>query len=380
MNKFEQILKEHAQVIKLKKLVQNEGSVSWRCPSNIAIVKYWGKYADQIPANASLSLTLSKSVSKTQIDFSYSEKNNEPLLEFTFQGRTQAEFTSRISKYLNSIVSYMPWLQNTDLVIRSENTFPHSSGIASSASALSALAIGICNIEEILYGSSDPESFKKKASFLARLGSGSASRSVYGKMAAWGHTSAWSESSDEYAIPLTCIHENYMGMKDSILIIESGQKEVSSSLGHDLMKTNPYAKIRFEAAEENMQKLSSVLKSGDLRQFIDIMENEALSLHAMMMTSSPGFILMKPNTLEAIQRIRKYRNSTGKSIGFTLDAGANVHILYPESQAQSSITFIESTLKELCENKLIIHDEMGDGPEEMGNDGMMERWKDGIWE
>jgi diphosphomevalonate decarboxylase len=92
------------------------------------------------------------------------------------------------------------------------------------------------------------------------------------------------------------------------------------------------------------------------------MENEALSLHAMMMTSSPGFLLMKPNTLAAIEKLRDFRMKTGLSIGYTLDAGANLHILYPKYQAENILSFIESELKEFCESGTIIHDKMGRGP------------------
>lgn len=361
MNTYGKILIEQAAFLRGKKTKLSEGSVSWTSPSNIAIVKYWGKYPGQIPANASLSLTLSKAVSKTQIDFKYSKKISGPALAFEFEGKKQPDFANKISKFLNTLLPYLPWLQFTTLSIQSENTFPHSSGIASSASAMSALAAALCNIEALLFESSMDEDFKKKTSFIARLGSGSAARSVYGKMAVWGLTSEWAESSDEFAVPVNDIHENFLGMKDSILIIESGKKQVSSSMGHELMKSNPYAKLRFEAAERNMQLLNGVLKRGDFAEFIDIMENEALSLHAMMMTSTPGFILMKANTLAAIEKIRAYRNNTGRSVGFTLDAGANVHILYPKAQDAEIKQFIESELIGLCENGVVLHDEMGGG-------------------
>jgi diphosphomevalonate decarboxylase len=133
-------------------------------------------------------------------------------------------------------------------------------------------------------------------------------------------------------------------------------------MGHDLMKSNPYAKLRFDAAEENMRNLCTIVREGDIRQFIDVMENEALTLHAMMMTSVPGFLLMKANTIEAIHRIREYRRESGMSIGFTLDAGANVHVLYPEKEAGEIGKFIDAELAGLCEEKRIIHDRMGNGP------------------
>ncbi|MCF8226937.1 MAG: hypothetical protein K9J30_13755 [Bacteroidales bacterium] len=362
MNEFEEFLVKKAATIQLKEPRKQKGEVAWESPSNIAIVKYWGKYPSQIPANASFSITLSKALTRTRISYEYRENAGGPSLDFEFKGQQQSGFSERIENFLKSIEVFIPWIGSLDLSIRSENTFPHSSGIASSASAMSALSIGLCEIEEQLFGKTEGDDFLRKASFMSRLGSGSAARSLYGKMAVWGITASCEGSSDEYAIPVEEIHPDFERMKDSILIIESGKKQVSSSLGHDLMRSNPYAKLRFEAAELNMQKMCSVIREGNVGEFIDIMENEALSLHAMMMTSMPGFLLLKPNTLEALGRIRNFRNTTGKAIGFTLDAGANVHVIYPENQAAAIRDFIETELKELCENEHIIHDEMGNGP------------------
>jgi len=362
MKTFEKSLRKSAEGRGIIQRSVSEGSVAWQSPSNIAIVKYWGKYPGQIPANASLSMTLSEAVTRTGISYSYDPSGKTPEIDFEFEGAPSEKFAARIKKYLTGLYDLLPWIRHTHFRIRSENTFPHSSGIASSASAMSALAACLCEIDEQLAGKDPAVDFSRKASFLARLGSGSASRSVYGQMAEWGITASVKDSSDEYAVPVPDIHPDYKGLQDSILIIESGVKEVSSSLGHDLMRTNPYARLRFEAAEENMQKLASVLQSGDMGQFIDVMENEALSLHAMMMTGKPGYVLMKAGTVQAIERIRGFRKRTGMPVGFTLDAGANVHVIYPENQASGIGIFIEEELKELCEKETIIYDKMGSGP------------------
>lgn len=361
MRKFEEKLVKQAAELRTMQPAKRKGSVKWESPSNIAIVKYWGKYPSQIPANASFSLTLSEAVTSTEIEFEYDSSIVEPELSYSFHGEEKEDFRMRISRYLETIEVYMPWLKHTKFTIRSENTFPHSSGIASSASAMSALALGLCDIEQILFRQKETD-FYRKASFLSRMGSGSAARSVYGKMSVWGLTASCKDSSDEYAIPAAKMHPDFENLRDSILIIESGKKHVSSSMGHNLMKTNPYAKLRFEAAEANMQKLCNVVQEGDTGTFIDIMENEALSLHAMMMTSNPGYMLMKPNTVAAIHKIRQFREESGKSVGFTLDAGANVHVIYFEKHAGEVQQFIENELRPLCENENVIHDRMGDGP------------------
>ena len=91
------------------------------------------------------------------------------------------------------------------------------------------------------------------------------------------------------------------------------------------------------------------------------MESEALTLHAMMMTSMPYFMLMKPDTLEIIQKIWQYREETKTPVCFTLDAGANVHLLYPSSEKDKVQTFIKDNLAQHCENGQYIHDQVGAG-------------------
>ena len=111
--------------------------------------------------------------------------------------------------------------------------------------------------------------------------------------------------------------------------------------------------------------MKSVLKEGDLDNFIKIVESEALTLHAMMMTSMPYFILMKPNTLEIINRIWKFRTDTGLPVCFTLDAGANVHVLYPENVSVKILEFIKSELVGYCQNNQYICDRIGMGAQQL---------------
>ncbi len=112
---------------------------------------------------------------------------------------------------------------------------------------------------------------------------------------------------------------------------------------------------------DNLAKLKTILASGNLKQFIEIVESEALTLHAMMMTSMPYFILMKPNTLEIINKIWEYREKTNSKVCFTLDAGANVHVLYPQSEKQSVLEFIKNELVNYCQNGHYICDQIGLG-------------------
>ena len=208
--------------------------------------------------------------------------------------------------------------------------------------------------------------FNQKASFLARLGSGSACRSIEGDLMVWGKTDAVVGSSDLYAVKYPYkVHENFKNYQDTILLVDKGEKQVSSTVGHNLMHNHPFAIERFKQAHENLKKLKPILESGNLNDFIAMIESEALTLHAMMMTSMPYFILMKPNTLKIINKIWEYRNQTKSHIGFTLDAGANVHVLYPKHESNEILEFIKNELVAYCQQGHYICDEIGLGANQL---------------
>jgi diphosphomevalonate decarboxylase len=117
----------------------------------------------------------------------------------------------------------------------------------------------------------------------------------------------------------------------------------------------------YKQANENLSKLSEILQNGNTKDFINLVESEALTLHAMMLTSNPYFILMKPNTLEIINKIWEYRAIHNSTICFTLDAGANVHVLYPASEKDAVNYFIQNVLANYCEKKQYIYDSVGFG-------------------
>src|SRR5690606_39077899 len=150
-------------------------------------------------------------------------------------------------------------------------------------------------------------------------------------------------------------------------LVDKGEKQVSSTVGHELMHNHPFAIQRFEQAHENIAKLKAVLKSRDLKQFIALVESEALRLHSMRMNSMTYYILMKPNTSEFINQIWKFREATKVPVCFTLDAGANVHILYPEKYKKEVQSFIENQLSGHCQNGQFIHDGMGFGVKLLAN-------------
>lgn len=335
-----------------------QGEVSASSPSNIALVKYWGKMEQQIPANPSISYTLNQCRSHTTLHFKPKKtKDLRFKTKVIFEGKENESFNQKIHTFFSKITVFCPYLYTLQFEIHTENTFPHSSGIASSASGMSALALCLVELEKEMGADYSVDEKLKRASFLARLGSGSASRSVYNGLVLWGEHPDIEYSSNLIAQPLQSeIHPIFRKFNDTILIVHKGQKTVSSTQGHNLMHQHAYAQRRFEQAFENITKLQTLLKTGDLKAFGELIESEALTLHAMMMTSIPYFILMQPNTLEIIHNIWDFRKKETVDLYFTLDAGANVHLLYPEKETTIVHNFIEEHLASYCEDGFYIHD------------------------
>lgn len=338
------------------------GNFQWSAPSNIALVKYWGKKKHQIPANPSLSFTLNQCKTITKLAFTRKPKQEAFSFDLLFEGQPKEEFKPKIIKFFERIEIYCPYLKQYYFTIDTQNTFPHSSGIASSASGMAALALNIMSLEKAINPKMAEDYFYQKASFLARLGSGSACRSIKGSAVVWGKHSEIEGSSDLFGINFPSdIHDQFKNYQDTILLVDKGEKQVSSTIGHDLMHNHPFAVQRFAQAHHNLSALKLALQTGNINEFIKIVESEAMTLHAMMMTSLPYFILMKPNTLAIINKIWSYRNETNIPICFTLDAGANVHVLYPENVRADVLQFITNELVGHCQNGQYICDEIGFG-------------------
>ncbi len=340
-----------------------EGLITCTSPSNIALIKYWGKRPVQLPENASISFTLDHCKTTTSLRY----KKKEVLattfdFELLFEGQPKPDFKPKIQAFFERIESYVPFLKHYTFTIETSNTFPHSSGIASSASGMSALAYCLMQLEKKITPDITDNDLLRKTSFLARLGSGSACRSIEGPVTVWGEHPDVTGSSDAFAVKFPdTVHQNFEHYQDTILLIDKGEKQVSSTVGHNLMHGHPFAHQRFDQATKNISTLKEILISGDLDAFIGIVESEALTLHAMMMTSMPYFILMKPHTLSVIQKIWEYRKITGSKVCFTLDAGANVHVLYPNQEKEKVLNFITNELVAYCQNGQYICDKIGFG-------------------
>ncbi|MCO4793010.1 MAG: diphosphomevalonate decarboxylase [Bacteriovoracaceae bacterium] len=330
-------------------------TLSWKAPSNIALIKYWGKKDFQIPANSSISMTLNNCYTNCIMEFIASDNFSVSL---EFENKSDDSFLKKVTKHISRIAKDFPVLKSFSYTFKTSNTFPHSAGIASSASSMAA--INLCLTELLVKLDEVPnEDFFRFASDHARQGSGSASRSLYGGFVDWGATS------NDYGSVQDNIHEDFIDMGDAVLIVDSGVKEVSSSKGHQLMMSHPQREERFSAANAKTKKMIEILKDGDWNSFIPLLESEALELHGLMMSGTPWFILMKPETLALLDLFKKWRNENSVRAAFTLDAGPNIHLLYHKDERDRVLAFINEQAISHLENEQWIDDKMGMGPEKV---------------
>lgn len=348
------------------------GVVGWTSPSNIALVKYWGKKPVQLPINPSLSMSLSQAVTETTVHWDAVGAENSGVTVH-FNGQPAPAFRPKVVAFINRITQSMPFLGSLQLQIDTHNSFPHSAGIASSASAMSALALCFLQIEMQLFRLQyTRKEFLQKASYLARLGSGSAARSVYPGFVLWGETPEVEISTDQWAVPVDAIHPLFQDLRDSILITSSQPKKISSTQGHETMNDHPFRQNRVAQAMQNINILRTALKAGDWETFAAVTEEEALGLHGLMLSARQGFSLLNDHSLAIIDELRAFRKQQQVPLTFTLDAGPNVHVLYPADYETRVHAFLHDELSGYLENGQMIHDFAGQGPEmltQYGNHG-----------
>lgn len=294
---------------------------------------------------------------------------DSPGLQVSYEGVPKPSFEPKIKTFFSLVEGRFPWLSKASVTIDSQNTFPHGAGIASSASAMSALSLCLMDIHDQIHGSISRQTTQwwQVASEVARLGSGSACRSVYPVASVWGQTPNASESSNLFGIPwehkIAPVFKDY---RNTILIVSTAEKSVSSTAGHRLMEGLSYAETRYAEARQNLIRLSEVMATGtDLDTFISIVESEALQLHALMMSGKTPFILMEPGTISLIKEIWRFRKETNIPVCFTLDAGPNVHLLYPNEYSPAVMHWVKNDLAPYCAQGKYILDHVGAGPEKI---------------
>jgi len=280
-------------------------------PANIAFIKFWGKKDPLInlPFNDSISMNLSNCFTATEVEFSPRYKRDRVFID----GReVQDEKLVRVVKILDLVRKRAK--KKLFVKIVSKNNFPSDAGIASSASAFSALALSASKAA----GLSLPQ---KELSILSRLGSGSASRSVVDGFAEWRKGK---DGQTSYAIQLA--PPDYWNLADIVAVVDKGKKIAGSTEGHKAALSSPYFKARLVELKTRIPAMKKAFLKRDLEEFGRLLEEEAVSLHVCAMTSKPPIFYWKKGTFEVVEAIFKMRER-GVSVYFTMDAGPNVHAI-----------------------------------------------------
>ena len=285
--------------------------VTARAPSNIAIIKYWGRKDDslRLPANSSISINLSGIFTVTTVEFRSGLHQDVVSIDgHLVKGVEKNRIIAHIDR-----VREMAGIHLAARVV-SHNNFPTGTGLASSASGFAALTLAASCAAGLSLS-------EKELSVLARLGSGSACRSIPSGFVEWkaGH-------SDSSSFAHSLYPPDYWDIRDVIAIVGSDAKKVSSSEGHSAVVSSPFFKARIREVPQKIRSIKRALKDRDFTQFGEIAEADAMSMHATMLTSKPALIYWTPTTLRVMHEIIRWRSS-GLENYFTIDAGPNVHVL-----------------------------------------------------
>jgi diphosphomevalonate decarboxylase len=296
--------------------------VTVRTGSNIAFIKYWGVSdpALHLPLNSSISMTLADAHTTTTVE--WTEPGQLDSDEISLDGqRLDQHAAFRLSQHLDRIRS----IANIDTRARvvSQNNFPMAAGIASSASGFAALSVAAAAAAGL-------DLTQVELSRLARLGSGSACRSIFGGFVLWDQG-----VDDATSVARQLFPPSYWDLYDVVVVVSRAEKAVSSKGGHDLAHTSPLNLARVAALEPALAGVQSAITARNLAQLGTIIEQDAIMMHAVMMTSTPSLFYWKPETLAVLQAIRHWRESEGLEVYFTIDAGPNLHLICESSSLQT---------------------------------------------
>lgn len=293
-----------------KKLQNIEKTINY-APANIALTKYWGKRDSilNLPENDSISISLGDLGSKTKIELS----NNDKII---FNGQN-IDNNSVFAKKIWQIVNIIRQNNHIFLKITSQNSIPTAAGLASSASGFAALALALNNFFQLNL----PQS---KLSILARLGSGSACRSIWHGFVEW-QKGKQDDGTDCFAKPIPLIWKDF---RIALLEVDTSTKKISSRSAMDLCKkTSPFYAEWIKQTEKDKANLLIALHNKNFTRLGEIAENNALLMHSTIISSRPSINYLQGKSIDLINKIQ-YLRENGLEIYLTIDAGPNIKLLY----------------------------------------------------
>jgi diphosphomevalonate decarboxylase len=294
---------------------------------NIAFIKYWGNRdnALRLPSNGSISMNLEGLFTRTTVSF----QPSLPFDELIINGHAvTGKGLERVSYILDLVRGMAGFDMKAEIM--SENNFPAGAGIASSAAAFAALALASSKAAEL-------DLSEAQLSILARRGSGSASRSIPSGFVEWKMGTG---DGDCFAVSIA--PPGHWALTDCVAIVNASHKKTGSTEGHALAWTSPLQAGRVADAPRRLEVCREAILKRDFGVFADIIELDSDMMHAVMMTSNPPLMYWQAATLEIFHAVRQWR-ADGLPCAYTVDAGANVHVICPREQAGA----VEENLRNL---------------------------------
>ncbi len=291
-----------------------------RANANIAFIKYWGNRDDnlRLPANPSISMNLDGLYAQTTVTWAKDLTEDQLILNGE---RDTGDACDRVSAQLQMIRQRLPSV-TAFARVESVNNFPIGVGIASSAAAFAALTVAAVAAAGV-------EMSEHELSTLARLGSGSAARSVPTGFVEWHTGDSHKESYAESFAP-----PDYWDLVDLIAVVSREHKQVGSTAGHHSAATSDLQAARVSGAEERFSICKQAILERDFAAFAEVVEHDSNLMHAIMMTSRPPLFYWLPPTLTLMDQVRRWREQDGLQVCYTLDAGPNVHCICVRKHAK----------------------------------------------
>ncbi|MCY4464380.1 MAG: diphosphomevalonate decarboxylase [Chloroflexi bacterium] len=293
---------------------------SARAYSNIAFIKYWGNrdHLLRLPANSSLSMNLSALHTTTTVRW----LADMAVDSLTINGEAPTVAAlRRVQAHLDMLRRRLGTTLRAQ--VDSRNNFPMGAGIASSASAFAALTMAaVAALHQQLS--------ERELSALARLGSGSAARSIPGGFVEWRFANTHEDSTAETIAPADHWH-----LVDVIAIVSHQHKRVGSTAGHASASSSIFQSARVETAAARLKEVKQSIAQRDFELLAQVVEADSNLMHAVMMTSRPPLFYWQPLTLAVMEAVRGWREDEGLRVCYTLDAGPNVHCICAADDAQT---------------------------------------------
>jgi diphosphomevalonate decarboxylase len=325
-----------------------KGKATVVAPANIAFIKYWGMqdWEQTLPFNPSVSMTLRECVTRTTVEIVDDAEGDTVFLRSkngSLEPASEA-FTQRVEPHLDRLRGWAG--EEVSFRVATENSFPMGAGMASSASGFAALTLAVV-------AALGKQVSNEEASVLARLsGSGSASRSVLGGYVRWP---VGAGPDEEHAVQVA--PAEHWDLRDVVAVLQEQAKDVSSREGHERAPSSPYFEPRQQLLPGRLETVTQAILARDFSTLARTVEEEAIDLHLIAMSSNPPIFYWRAGTLEVLAAIRRLRQG-GVEVCGTMDAGANVHMICtPESE-----TAIAEEVGAIPEVSSLIHDGVGQGP------------------